>query len=50
MAKMFYTLQETAEILGKTQDEVKGMVASGQIKEFRDPEKGLIFKRSRSTC
>jgi len=45
MAKMFYTLQETAEILGKTQDEVKGMVASGQIKEFRDPEKGLIFKK-----
>lgn len=45
MAKMFYTLPETAEILGKTQDEVKDMVASGQIKEFRDPEKGLIFKK-----
>jgi hypothetical protein len=45
MAKMFYTLEETAEILGKTQDEVKGMVTSGQIKEFRDPEKGLIFKK-----
>lgn len=45
MAKMFYTLPETAEILGKTQDEVKGMVASGQIKEFRDPDKGLIFKK-----
>lgn len=45
MAKMFYTLQETAEVLGKSQDEVKGMVASGQLKEFRDPDKGLIFKK-----
>lgn len=45
MAKMFYTLDETAEILGKTQDEVKAMVTSGQIKEFRDPDKGLIFKK-----
>lgn len=45
MAKMFYTLQETAEILGKNQDEVKEMVTSGQLKEFRDPDKGLIFKK-----
>jgi hypothetical protein len=45
MAKMFYTLQETAELLGKSPDEVKGMVSSGQIKEFRDPDKGLIFKK-----
>jgi hypothetical protein len=45
MAKMFYTLEETAELLGKTQDEVKAMVTSGQIKEFRDPDKGLIFKK-----
>lgn len=45
MAKMFYTLQETAEMLGKSQDDVKAMVASGQLKEFRDPDKGLIFKK-----
>lgn len=45
MAKMFYTLEETAEVLGKSQDEVKAMVTSGQLKEFRDPEKGLIFKK-----
>lgn len=44
MAKMFYTLEETAEILGKSTGEVKGMVTSGKLKEFRDRD-SLIFKK-----
>jgi len=44
MAKMFYTLEETAEILGKSTSEVKGMVTSGKLKEFRDKD-SLIFKK-----
>jgi hypothetical protein len=43
MAKMFYTLEEVAEKLGKTEDQVKEMAKSGQIQEFRDRDK-LMFK------
>lgn len=43
MAKMFYTLQEVCEKLGKSEDDVKGMVSSGQIQEFRDGD-DLVFK------
>ncbi len=43
MAKMFYTLEEVCEKLGKTEDEVKQMIESGQIQEFRDRDK-LMFK------
>ena len=43
MAKMFYTLEEVCEKLGKSEDEVKEMARSGQIQEFRDREK-LMFK------
>lgn len=43
MAKMFYTLGEVCEKLGKSEDEVKGMVSSGEIQEFRDGE-SLVFK------
>lgn len=43
MAKMFYTLEEVAQKLGKTPDEVKEMAKSGQIQEFRDRDK-LMFK------
>ena len=43
MAKMFYTLEETADKLDKTPDEVKAMAESGQIQEFRDRDK-LMFK------
>jgi len=43
MAKMFYTLEETAQKLGKSEDEVKEMAKSGQIQEFRDRDK-LMFK------
>lgn len=43
MAKMFYTIEEAAEKLGKTVDEVKDMAKTGQIQEFRDRDK-LMFK------
>jgi hypothetical protein len=43
MAKMFYTLNEVCEKLGKSETEVEAMVASGQIQEFRDGEH-LVFK------
>ncbi|MHC4100141.1 MAG: hypothetical protein ACYS15_06330 [Planctomycetota bacterium] len=43
MAKMFYTLEEVCEKLVKNEDEVKEMVRTGQIQEFRDRDK-LMFK------
>ena len=43
MAKMFYTLEEVCEKLVKEEDEVKEMVRTGQIQEFRDRDK-LMFK------
>ena len=43
MAKMFYSVEETCEKLGKSEAEVKEMVESGQLQEFRDREK-LMFK------
>lgn len=44
MAKMFYSLDEAAQKLGKTADDVREMVTSGQLQEFRDRDK-LMFKR-----
>jgi len=43
MAKMFYSLEEAAERLGKTQDEVREMSKEGRLQEFRDRDK-LMFK------
>jgi len=43
MAKMFYTLEEAAERLSKSADEVREMAKKGQIQEFRDRDK-LMFK------
>lgn len=43
MAKMFYTLEEVAQKLNKSPDEIKAMAKSGQIQEFRDRDK-LMFK------
>jgi len=43
MAKLFYTLDEVAQKLGKSPEEVKEMAKQGQIQEFRDREK-LMFK------
>ncbi len=44
MAKMFYTLEEAAEKLGKTEQEVQEMASSGQLQEFRDGDR-LMFKK-----
>ena len=44
MAKMFYTLEETAEKLGVSADEVKEMAKGGKLQQFRDRDK-LMFKR-----
>ncbi|MBX3363373.1 MAG: helix-turn-helix domain-containing protein [Phycisphaeraceae bacterium] len=44
MAKIFYTLEEAAQKLGKSQDEVRQLVANGQLQEFRDRDR-LMFKR-----
>lgn len=44
MAKMFYTLEETAEALGVDIEQVKDMASSGRLQQFRDRDK-LMFKR-----
>jgi len=44
MAKMFYTLDEAAEKLGVSVDQVKEMANSGKLQQFRDRDK-LMFKR-----
>lgn len=43
MAKMFYTIEEAGAKLGKSEAEVKQMVESGQLSEFRDRDR-LMFK------
>jgi hypothetical protein len=43
MAKMFYTLDETAARLGMDEAEVQSLAESGQLQEFRDRDK-LMFK------
>jgi hypothetical protein len=43
MAKMFYTMEEAGAKLGKSEDELKEMIDTGQIQEFRDRDK-LMFK------
>ncbi len=45
MAKMFYTLEEVAQKLGKSTDEVKQMADDGKLQLFRDGEK-TMFKCS----
>lgn len=44
MAKMFYSLEEAAEKLGKSTDQVREMASKGQLQEFRDRDR-LMFKR-----
>lgn len=44
MAKMFYTLEETAQTLGIDADQVKDLATSGKLQQFRDRDK-LMFKR-----
>jgi hypothetical protein len=43
MAKLFYTLDEAASKLKKSPDDIRQMVSSGQLQEFRDRDK-LMFK------
>lgn len=43
MAGMFYSLQEAAEKLNKTEDELKKLVREGKLREFRDGA-NLLFK------
>ena len=43
MAGMFYSIQEVAEKLGKSEDEVRQIVKSGRLREFRDGP-NLLFK------
>ncbi len=45
MAKLFYTLTEASERLGKTEDEVREMAQSGQLEEMRDGDQ-VMFKRN----
>jgi len=44
MAKLFYTLNEACELLGKTEDEVREMAQSGLLEEMRDGDQ-IMFKR-----
>jgi hypothetical protein len=43
MAGMFYSLKETAEKLGRTEDQVRDFVKQGKLREFRDGS-NLLFK------
>ena len=43
MAGMFYSLQEVAEKLNKTEEEIKKIVKEGKLREFRDGP-NLLFK------
>jgi excisionase family DNA binding protein len=40
---MFYTIQEVATKLGKTEDEIRQLVQEGKLREFRDGAK-ILFK------
>ncbi len=44
MEKMFYSIEEAAQKLSKSVDDVRQMATRGQLQEFRDRDK-LMFKR-----
>ena len=44
MAKMFYTIEETAQLLSISEDTVREMATEGKLQQFRDRDK-LMFKR-----
>jgi excisionase family DNA binding protein len=44
LEKIFYTLEEAAQRLGKSVEQVREMAKNGQLQEFRDRDK-LMFKR-----
>jgi len=43
MAGMFYSIQEVSDKLGKSEDEIRQLVKSGRLREFRDGP-NLLFK------
>ncbi|MGE3180001.1 MAG: helix-turn-helix domain-containing protein [Phycisphaerae bacterium] len=43
MAKPFYSLEEVADLLGKSNDEITALVRAGDLREFRDSGK-VFFK------
>lgn len=43
MAKMFYTLDETKNALGKNEEDIKQLTREGRLREFRDGPR-LMFK------
>ncbi len=43
MAGMFYSLKEVAEKLNKTEDQIREIVKTGKLREFRDGP-NLLFK------
>ncbi len=45
MAKLFYTLEEAAQKLHKTTEEVMAMARSGQLQELKDKD-NVLFRRS----
>lgn len=45
MAKLFYTLEEAAQRLRKTTDEIMAMARSGQLQELKDKDQ-VLFRRS----
>ena len=45
MAKLFYTLEEAAQKLHKSQDEIMNMARAGQLQELRDKDQ-VLFRRS----
>jgi hypothetical protein len=43
MAKMFYTMDEAKDALGKSEDEIRQLAKEGRLREFRDGPR-LMFK------
>ena len=43
MAKMFYTMDETKNVLGRNEEEIKQLAREGRLREFRDGPR-LMFK------
>ncbi len=44
MAKMFYTMEEAAQRLSTSEQGIKELVSSGDLTEYRDSGKNLVFK------
>jgi hypothetical protein len=42
MAKLFYSLEEAGERLGKSEGEVRDLINTGQLQEFRDGDRVMV--------